>query len=250
MDLPALADFNLVATHGGFGRASRSSGRPMATLSRKVSELEAALGVRLTDEGRALHELTQGPLGEIAEAEQAGRRRVRANYGSARRSSWRMSCCPRSRPTSCLLTRKSNSRSSPRIARSVRSRTITISCYGSIRTMTSGWSGGGSWRTNAFWLRPLGCTSLSGWSTKTVPAVGDIATPTYILQPGNHAIAYPDSCVALPADLPSCLAKMKPSFRHLLSVAVIPHGRHPELIIDAFIQHLVSLSPQYNVPYW
>jgi DNA-binding transcriptional LysR family regulator len=81
MDLPALADFNLVATHGGFGRASRNSGRSKATLSRKVSELEVALGVRLidrgsrslrlTDEGRALHELTQGPLGEIAEAEQA-----------------------------------------------------------------------------------------------------------------------------------------------------------------------------------
>ncbi|MGI4792711.1 MAG: LysR family transcriptional regulator [Janthinobacterium lividum] len=81
MDLPALVDFNLVATHGGFGRASRRCGRPKATLSRKVSELEAALGVRLidrgshtlrlTDEGRALHELTQGPLGEIAEAGQA-----------------------------------------------------------------------------------------------------------------------------------------------------------------------------------
>jgi DNA-binding transcriptional LysR family regulator len=79
MDLPALADFNLVATHGGFGRASRMSGRPKATLSRKVSELEAELGVRLidrgshalrlTDEGRALYELTKGPLGEIAEAE-------------------------------------------------------------------------------------------------------------------------------------------------------------------------------------
>ncbi|MDR3461218.1 MAG: LysR substrate-binding domain-containing protein [Beijerinckiaceae bacterium] len=81
MDLPALADFLLVATHGGFGRASRRSGRPKATLSRKVSELEAGLGVRLidrgsrslrlTDEGRALHELTRGPLGEIAEAGQA-----------------------------------------------------------------------------------------------------------------------------------------------------------------------------------
>jgi DNA-binding transcriptional LysR family regulator len=81
MDLPALADFNQVATHGGFGRASRACGRPKATLSRKVSELEAALGVRLidrgsrilrlTDEGRALHELTRGPLGEIAEAERA-----------------------------------------------------------------------------------------------------------------------------------------------------------------------------------
>ncbi|UVK46656.1 LysR family transcriptional regulator [Mesorhizobium sp. AR07] len=81
MDLPALADFNLIATHGGFGRASRSSGRPKATLSRKVSELEASLGVRLiergsrtlrlTDEGRALHERTLGPLAEIADAEQA-----------------------------------------------------------------------------------------------------------------------------------------------------------------------------------
>ncbi len=49
MDLPALVDFNLVATHGGFGRASRASGRPKATLSRKVSELEASLGVRLID---------------------------------------------------------------------------------------------------------------------------------------------------------------------------------------------------------
>lgn len=81
MDLHALADFSLVATHGGFGRASRASGRPKATLSRKVSELEASLGVRLIDrgsrtlrltgEGRALHERTQGALAEIAEAGQA-----------------------------------------------------------------------------------------------------------------------------------------------------------------------------------
>ena len=81
MDLPALVDFNLVATHGGFGRASRATGRPKATLSRKVSELEATLGVRLIDrgsrtlrltgEGRALHERTLGPLAEIIEAEQA-----------------------------------------------------------------------------------------------------------------------------------------------------------------------------------
>jgi len=81
MDLPALVDFNLVATHGGFGRASRATGRPKATLSRKVSELEASLGVRLIDrgsrtlrltgEGRALHERTLGPLAEIIDAEQA-----------------------------------------------------------------------------------------------------------------------------------------------------------------------------------
>ncbi|HUA80580.1 MAG TPA: LysR substrate-binding domain-containing protein [Dyella sp.] len=81
MDLQALTDFALVATHGGFGRASRVSGRSKATLSRRVSELEQSLGVRLiergtqslrlTDEGRALHERTHGPLSEIAEAEEA-----------------------------------------------------------------------------------------------------------------------------------------------------------------------------------
>ncbi|MBR0346014.1 MAG: LysR family transcriptional regulator [Rudaea sp.] len=81
MDLQALTDFALVATHGGFGRASRASGRSKATLSRRVSELEQGLGVRLiergtqslrlTDEGRALHERTHGPLSEIAEAEEA-----------------------------------------------------------------------------------------------------------------------------------------------------------------------------------
>jgi DNA-binding transcriptional LysR family regulator len=46
MDLLALADFNLVARHGGFGRAARASGRPKATLSRRVAELEGSLGVR------------------------------------------------------------------------------------------------------------------------------------------------------------------------------------------------------------
>ena len=40
MDLLALADFNLVARHGGFGRAARATGRPKATLSRRVAELE------------------------------------------------------------------------------------------------------------------------------------------------------------------------------------------------------------------
>ena len=81
MNLEALADFNLVAAHGGFGRAGRVSGRSKATLSRHVSELEHSLGVRLiergsqslrlTDEGRALHERTDGLLSEIAEAGEA-----------------------------------------------------------------------------------------------------------------------------------------------------------------------------------
>ena len=77
MDLHALADFNLVARHGGFGRAARATGRPKATLSRRVTELEASLGLRLlergarvlklTEEGRALYERTSALLTEIDE---------------------------------------------------------------------------------------------------------------------------------------------------------------------------------------
>lgn len=77
MDLLALADFNLVARHEGFGRAARASGRPKATLSRRVAELEASLGVRLfergarrlklTEEGQALFERTGALLSEIDE---------------------------------------------------------------------------------------------------------------------------------------------------------------------------------------
>ena len=78
MDLLALTDFNLVARHGGFGRAARATGRPKATLSRRVAELEADLGlrllerggrtVRLTEEGRALFERTGALLTELDEA--------------------------------------------------------------------------------------------------------------------------------------------------------------------------------------
>lgn len=81
MDLESLADFNLVAAQGGFSRAARASGRPKATLSRRVAELEQSLGVRLiergthtlrlTEEGRALHARTEGLLAEIAEAGEA-----------------------------------------------------------------------------------------------------------------------------------------------------------------------------------
>ena len=81
MDLTALEDFNLVVAHGGFGRANRASGRPKATLSRRVSELEESLGVRLiergghvlhlTEEGRALHERTVGLMAELTEAGEA-----------------------------------------------------------------------------------------------------------------------------------------------------------------------------------
>ena len=77
MDLLALAYFNLVARHGGFGKASRAAGRPKATLSRRVSELEASLDLRLfergtramklTEEGRALFERTSQLLTELDE---------------------------------------------------------------------------------------------------------------------------------------------------------------------------------------
>jgi DNA-binding transcriptional LysR family regulator len=77
MDLLALADFNLVARYGGFGRAARAAGRSKATLSRRVAELEASLSLRLfergardlklTEEGRALHARTGALLREVDE---------------------------------------------------------------------------------------------------------------------------------------------------------------------------------------
>ncbi len=78
MDMTVLLDFVLVATHGGFGRASRASGRSKATLSRHVAELEADLGIRLVERGErglkvteggiALFESTASPIAEIREA--------------------------------------------------------------------------------------------------------------------------------------------------------------------------------------
>jgi DNA-binding transcriptional LysR family regulator len=77
MDLLALTDFNLVARHGGFGRAARATGRPKATLSRRVAELESSLRLRLfergartlklTQEGQALYERTAALLTELDE---------------------------------------------------------------------------------------------------------------------------------------------------------------------------------------
>ncbi len=78
MDLNALADFNMVAIHGGFGRASRASGRSKATLSRRVADLEEQLGVRLiersarglelTSAGQQLLSRTEGPMHEVVDA--------------------------------------------------------------------------------------------------------------------------------------------------------------------------------------
>lgn len=80
MDLAALTAFSLVASQGGFGKASRKSGLPKATLSRHVRALEKSLGVRLiergsrtlrlTDEGAVLHARTELPLAEIDQTAQ------------------------------------------------------------------------------------------------------------------------------------------------------------------------------------
>ena len=78
MDLNALTDFALVATNGGLGKASRASGRPKATLSRRIADLEEQLGVRLiersarglklTEAGQLLMDRTDGPMHEVADA--------------------------------------------------------------------------------------------------------------------------------------------------------------------------------------
>lgn len=78
MDLNALTDFHLIAASGGFGAASRASGRSKATLSRRLADLEETLGVRLiersnrrleiTEAGKLLLARTAGALREISEA--------------------------------------------------------------------------------------------------------------------------------------------------------------------------------------
>src|SRR5699024_4054681 len=77
----ALADVHLVAAAGSLGRASRESGRPKATLSRQIRQLEESLGVRLVERGehglqltragQGLYEETILPLRDI---EETGRR--------------------------------------------------------------------------------------------------------------------------------------------------------------------------------
>lgn len=94
MNLDDLSDFLLVATHGGFGQASRASGRPKASLSRKVMSLEASLGIRLfergartirlTEEGSLLFDRASGPMREIAETAELIRDRRMQPHGLLR----------------------------------------------------------------------------------------------------------------------------------------------------------------------
>jgi DNA-binding transcriptional LysR family regulator len=94
MDLNALADFALVASSGGLGKASRASGKSKATLSRRIADLEeqldvrlierSARGLKLTDAGAALMARTQGPMLEVAEAMTATREGLSAPRGLLR----------------------------------------------------------------------------------------------------------------------------------------------------------------------
>jgi DNA-binding transcriptional LysR family regulator len=94
MDLNALADFALVAIHGGLGKASRASGRSKATLSRRIADLEEQLGVRLierharglklTEAGEQLMARTEGPMHEVADAMNAAREGLSTPRGRLR----------------------------------------------------------------------------------------------------------------------------------------------------------------------
>lgn len=94
MDLNALVDFTLVATHGGLGKASRASGRSKATLSRRIADLEEQLGVRLierharglklTEAGELLMARTEAPMHDVTEAMTAAREGLSSPRGRLR----------------------------------------------------------------------------------------------------------------------------------------------------------------------
>ncbi len=79
--LEAMSVFAAVVEAQGFSAASRRLGKPLATVSRNVSELEARLGVQLlarstrkvvlTDSGRQYFEACRRILEEVAEAERS-----------------------------------------------------------------------------------------------------------------------------------------------------------------------------------
>lgn len=77
----SMKTFVSVVDAGGFGAASRATGLPLATVSRRVSELESLLtasllsrsgrGVIVTEAGRAYYAECRRLLAELAEAERA-----------------------------------------------------------------------------------------------------------------------------------------------------------------------------------
>jgi DNA-binding transcriptional LysR family regulator len=88
--LESMTAFVCVARAGGFSAASRELGIPLATLSRRVAELESALGVRLlhrstrqvvvTDAGRVFFAACQRALDDLRDAEDA----VKSEYRTPR----------------------------------------------------------------------------------------------------------------------------------------------------------------------
>jgi DNA-binding transcriptional LysR family regulator len=87
----AMSVFAAVAEAQGFSAASRRLGMPLATVSRKVSELEESLGVQLlarttrkvslTDTGRQYFEACRRILDDVSEAERAAAGEYRAPQG-------------------------------------------------------------------------------------------------------------------------------------------------------------------------
>jgi DNA-binding transcriptional LysR family regulator len=87
----AMSVFAAVAEAQGFSAASRRLGMPLATVSRKVSELEEQLGVQLlarstrrvslTDTGRQYFEACRRILDDVSEAERAASGEYRAPRG-------------------------------------------------------------------------------------------------------------------------------------------------------------------------
>ena len=77
----SMQAFVAVAQAGGFSAASRALGVPLATVSRKVGELEAALGVRLlerstrqvvlTDAGRPYYDACRRLLDDLRDADES-----------------------------------------------------------------------------------------------------------------------------------------------------------------------------------
>jgi DNA-binding transcriptional LysR family regulator len=80
-DLNDLYYFAMVVEHGGFAAAERALGIPKSRLSRRISQLESELGVRLlqrstrrfavTDVGQSVHRHAQSMLAEAQAAREA-----------------------------------------------------------------------------------------------------------------------------------------------------------------------------------
>jgi DNA-binding transcriptional LysR family regulator len=89
--LEGMAALVSVAKAGGFSAAARETGIPLATLSRRVADLEAELGVRLlrrstrqialTETGQSYFQTCQRVLDEIRDAEETLRGEYRAPKG-------------------------------------------------------------------------------------------------------------------------------------------------------------------------